>query len=118
MGKSHEFIKDCNEKKEDIATRKASQNSIEAFAKVLAEMIGGSADLGASNLTMWTGSKNIKDNENGNYINYGVREFGMSAIMNGISAHKGFIPFGGTFLTFGDAFGSTIKSPHSSYLAF
>ena len=102
LGKSREFIKDCNEKKEDIATRKASQNSIEAFAKVLPEMIGGSADLGASNLTMWTGSKNIKDNENGNYINYGVREFGMSAIMNGISAHKGFIPYGGTFLTFAD----------------
>ena len=102
LEKSREFIKDCNEKKEDIATRKASQNSIEAFAKVLPEMIGGSADLGASNLTMWSGSKNIKDNESGNYINYGVREFGMSAIMNGISAHKGFIPYGGTFLTFAD----------------
>ena len=77
------FIKSCNEKKETIATRKASQNSIEAYAKVIPEMMGGSADLAASNLTMWSGSKEIKEFSNGNYINYGVREFGMSAIMNG-----------------------------------
>jgi len=96
------YIKLCNEKKESIATRKASQNAIEAYAKVLPEFIGGSADLAASNLTMWSGSKEIKNTLNGNYINYGVREFGMSAIMNGISSHKGFIPYGGTFLTFSD----------------
>ena len=99
---SQNFIKSCNEKKETIATRKASQNSIEAYAKVIPEMMGGSADLAASNLTMWSGSKEIKEFSNGNYINYGVREFGMSAIMNGLSAHGGFIPYGGTFLTFSD----------------
>ena len=99
---SQNFIKLCNEKKETIATRKASQNSIEAYAKVIPEMMGGSADLAASNLTMWSGSKEIKEFSNGNYINYGVREFGMSAIMNGLSAHSGFIPYGGTFLTFSD----------------
>ena len=99
---SQEYIKLCNEKKEIIATRKASQNSIEAYSKILPEMIGGSADLAASNLTLWSGSKEIKEYPNGNYINYGVREFGMSAIMNGISSHKGFIPYGGTFLTFSD----------------
>ena len=102
LDKSRKFIKSCNENGESIATRKASQNSIEAYAKILPEMIGGSADLGASNLTMWSGSKDIKAFNNGNYINYGVREFGMSAIMNGISTHKGFIPYGGTFLTFAD----------------
>tara|TARA_B100001996_G_scaffold185058_1_gene141556 strand:+ start:2964 stop:4976 length:2013 start_codon:yes stop_codon:yes gene_type:complete len=100
--KSQEFIKSCNEKNETIATRKASQNTIEAYAKILPEMIGGSADLAASNLTMWSGSKEIKEHEDGNYINYGVREFGMSAIMNGLSSHEGFIPYGGTFLTFAD----------------
>ena len=99
---SQNFIKACNEKKETIATRKASQNSIEAYAQVIPEMMGGSADLAASNLTMWSGSKEIKEFNNGNYINYGVREFGMSAIMNGISSHNGFIPYGGTFLTFCD----------------
>jgi len=102
LEKSQEFIKSCNEKNEAIATRKASQNTIEAYAKILPEMIGGSADLTASNLTMWSGSKEIKEHTDGNYINYGVREFGMSAIMNGISSHKGFIPYGGTFLTFSD----------------
>ena len=100
--KSQEYIKICNEKKENIATRKASQNAIEAYANVLPEMIGGSADLAASNLTMGSGSKDIKEFFDGNYINYGVREFGMSAIMNGISSYKGFIPYGGTFLTFSD----------------
>jgi len=77
---SQEYIKLCSEKKEIIATRKASQNSIEAYSKILPEMIGGSADLAASNLTLWSGSKEIKEYPNGNYINYGVREFGMSAI--------------------------------------
>ena len=102
LEKSQAFIKSCNEKEEIIATRKASQNCIEAYAEILPEMIGGSADLGASNLTLWSGSKEIKEFTNGNYINYGVREFGMSAIMNGLSAHGGFIPYGGTFLTFSD----------------
>ncbi len=102
LDSSQKFIKSCNDNEESIATRKASQNSIEAYAKILPEMIGGSADLGASNLTMWSGSKDIKTFNDGNYVNYGVREFGMSAIMNGISAHSGFIPYGGTFLTFAD----------------
>tara|TARA_S200000501_G_scaffold29728_2_gene25150 strand:+ start:10893 stop:12908 length:2016 start_codon:yes stop_codon:yes gene_type:complete len=102
LEKSNAYIKLCNDKQETIATRKASQNCIEAYAKVLPEMLGGSADLGASNLTLWSGSKEIKEFTDGNYINYGVREFGMSAIMNGASSHKGFIPYGGTFLTFSD----------------
>ena len=102
LERSQAFIKLCNEKEETIATRKASQNCIEAYAEILPEMIGGSADLGASNLTIWSGSKEIKEFKNGNYINYGVREFGMSAIMNGLSSHSGFIPYGGTFLTFSD----------------
>ncbi len=102
LEKSQAYIKSCNEKQEVIATRKASQNCIEAYAQILPEMIGGSADLGASNLTLWSGSKEIKEFTNGNYINYGVREFGMSAIMNGLSSHGGFIPYGGTFLTFSD----------------
>ncbi|MCO6546001.1 MAG: transketolase [Gilliamella sp.] len=83
-----------------IATRKASQNSIEAFAPALPEFLGGSADLAPSNLTMWSGSKEILANADGNYIHYGVREFGMSAIMNGIALHGGFIPYGATFLMF------------------
>ncbi|MBI0061400.1 transketolase [Gilliamella sp. M0320] len=83
-----------------IATRKASQNAIEAFAPVLTEFLGGSADLAPSNLTMWSGSKEILANPDGNYIHYGVREFGMSAIMNGIALHGGFIPYGATFLMF------------------
>ena len=83
-----------------IATRKASQNAIEAFAPALPELLGGSADLAPSNLTMWSGSKEILANPDGNYIHYGVREFGMSAIMNGIALHGGFIPYGATFLMF------------------
>ncbi|MWN91237.1 transketolase [Gilliamella sp. Pra-s65] len=83
-----------------IATRKASQNAIEAFAPALPEFLGGSADLAPSNLTMWSGSKEILANPDGNYIHYGVREFGMSAIMNGIALHGGFIPYGATFLMF------------------
>ncbi|XKM12841.1 transketolase [Orbaceae bacterium ac157xtp] len=83
-----------------IATRKASQNAIEAFAKHLPDFLGGSADLAPSNLTMWSGSKEIVANPAGNYIHYGVREFGMSAIMNGIALHGGFIPYGATFLMF------------------
>ncbi len=87
---------------ESIASRKASQNAIEALAPILPELIGGSADLAGSNLTMWSGSKPIKGDGNGNYIFYGVREFGMTAIMNGLALHGGFLPYGGTFLTFSD----------------
>jgi transketolase len=88
---------------ETIATRKASQNAIEALSPMLPELIGGSADLTWSNLTVWSGSKGIgKESAGGNYLHYGVREFGMSAIMNGIALHGGHIPYGGTFLTFSD----------------
>jgi transketolase len=92
----------CGEKKETIATRKASQNAIQALAPVLPEFLGGSADLTGSNLTNWKESVNLRSGKPGNHINYGVREFGMSAIMNGIALHGGFIPFGATFLTFSD----------------
>lgn len=95
------FIKAVNEKAEGPATRKASQNSINGYAEVLPEFLGGSADLTPSNLTSWSGSKSITNTvADGNYISYGVREFGMSAIINGIALHGGFIPFGGTFLMF------------------
>jgi transketolase len=89
-------------KGETIATRKASQIAIEAYAKKLPEMLGGSADLTGSNLTNWSGSKPVTATEAGNYVYYGVREFGMSAIGNGVALHGGFIPYSGTFLTFSD----------------
>ena len=92
----------CIEKKENIATRKASQNAIQAFAPSLPEFLGGSADLTGSNLTNWKECVAVRANQAGNHINYGVREFGMSAIMNGIALHGGYIPFGATFLTFSD----------------
>jgi transketolase len=91
-----------NAKGETIATRKASQNSINALAPALPEFLGGSADLTGSNLTNWTGCKHVRANSTGNYISYGVREFGMSHIMNGMSLHGGFLPFGGTFLMFSE----------------
>ena len=91
-----------NEKAETIASRKASQNTIEALAPVLPELVGGSADLAGSNLTLWSGSKGVGRGGGGNYIYYGVREFGMSAIINGVTLHGGLIPYGGTFLTFSD----------------
>ncbi len=94
------YIKACQDKGETIATRKASQNCLAAYGQHLPEMIGGSADLAGSNLTLWSGTMPITERADGNYINYGVREFGMSAIMNGIALHGGFIPFGGTFLIF------------------
>jgi transketolase len=96
------YITACIEKKETIATRKASQNAIQALAPVLPEFLGGSADLTGSNLTNWKESVALRAGQPGNHINYGVREFGMSAIMNGIALHGGYIPFGATFLTFSD----------------
>ncbi len=96
------MISACIEKKETIATRKASQNAIQALAQVLPEFLGGSADLTGSNLTNWKECVAVRSGQPGNHINYGVREFGMSAIMNGIALHGGFLPFGATFLTFSD----------------
>ncbi len=96
-----DFIQELDEGAADIASRKASENSLQAIGPLLPELLGGSADLAGSNLTMWAGSKPITvDDFDGNYINYGVREFAMSAIMNGITLHGGFIPYGGTFLMF------------------
>jgi transketolase len=95
-------IASCIEKKENIATRKASQNAIQALAPSLPEFLGGSADLTGSNLTNWKECVALRSGKPGNHINYGVREFGMSAIMNGVALHGGFIPFGATFLTFSD----------------
>ncbi|MBY0572980.1 MAG: transketolase, partial [Undibacterium sp.] len=92
----------CVEKKENIATRKASQNAIQAFASSLPEFLGGSADLTGSNLTNWKECVAVRGDQAGNHINYGVREFGMSAIMNGIALHGAYLPFGATFLTFSD----------------
>ena len=99
---SKAFIEKLQANPANIASRKASQNAIEAYAHILPEFLGGSADLASSNLTLWSGSKPIRTDHNidGNYINYGVREFGMSAIMNGIALHGGFIPYGATFLMF------------------
>ena len=99
---SQAFIEKLQANPANIASRKASQNAIEAYAHILPEFLGGSADLASSNLTLWSGSKPIRADHNvdGNYINYGVREFGMSAIMNGIALHGGFIPYGATFLMF------------------
>ncbi|AWX14837.1 transketolase [Mergibacter septicus] len=98
---SQAFIEKLQANPATIASRKASQNAIEAYAQLLPEFLGGSADLASSNLTLWSGSKPLRANVvDGNYINYGVREFGMSAIMNGIALHGGFIPYGATFLMF------------------
>ena len=91
-----------NAKEETIASRKASQNAIEGLAPALPELVGGSADLAGSNLTLWSGSKGITQKNGGNYIYYGVREFGMSAMMNGLSLHGGIIPYGATFLMFSE----------------
>ena len=95
-------VNEVNGREETIASRKASQNAIEGLAPVLPELIGGSADLAGSNLTLWSGSKGVDREDGGNYIYYGVREFGMSAIMNGLSLHGGIIPYGATFLMFSE----------------
>jgi transketolase len=97
-----QFIESCVAGKENIATRRASQNAIQAFAPILPDFLGGSADLTGSNLTNWKECVWLTADAPGNYISYGVREFGMAAIMNGVALHGGFIPFGGTFLTFAD----------------
>ncbi|MFP4892428.1 transketolase [Paraburkholderia sp. EG304] len=100
------LLRDADCAAESIATRKASQKAIGALARSLPELLGGSADLTGSNLTDWPGSVDVRSDENGlrggNYVHYGVREFGMSAVMNGIALHRGYLPFGGTFLTFSD----------------
>jgi transketolase len=96
------FVNAVVQKHETIATRKASQNSIEALAPALPELVGGSADLAASNLTIWSGSQPVTASKAGNYLFYGVREFGMAALMNGLTVHGGIITYGATFLTFSD----------------
>lgn len=98
---SAHYINQTQAQAEKIASRKASQNCLEAYAPHLPELLGGSADLAGSNLTLWSGSKGINaEDAGGNYLYYGVREFAMAAIMNGLTLHKGFIPYGGTFLIF------------------
>ncbi|MFY2509718.1 transketolase [Vibrio pectenicida] len=99
--KTSQIIADLQANPANIASRKASQNALEAFGQMLPEFLGGSADLAPSNLTMWSGSKSVSaEDASGNYIHYGVREFGMTAIMNGIALHGGFVPYGATFLMF------------------
>ncbi|WEJ91580.1 MAG: transketolase [Klebsiella huaxiensis] len=98
--KAQAFIEKLQAKPAKIASRKASQNAIEAFGPLLPEFLGGSADLAPSNLTLWSGSKAINEEPAGNYIHYGVREFGMTAIANGIALHGGFLPYTSTFLMF------------------
>lgn len=98
---AQDYIQTCQDEGAKIATRKASQNTLGAYGPVLPELIGGSADLAASNLTIWPGSKGVtREDAAGNYIYYGVREFGMSAIGNGIGLHGGFIHYSATFLVF------------------
>ncbi|MDQ6973948.1 MAG: transketolase, partial [Mariprofundaceae bacterium] len=96
------FIAEVAEKGESIASRKASQNTIAALAKLTPEFLGGSADLAGSNLTLWPDAKPVTNHDDGNYVNYGVREFGMAAMINGISLHGGFVPYGATFLMFSE----------------
>lgn len=98
--KADAYIAEVNAKAETIATRKASQNAIQAFAPLLPEILGGSADLAGSNLTLWKGAKGVESDAAGNYVHYGVREFGMTAIANGVALHGGFIPYVATFLMF------------------
>jgi transketolase len=100
---SDTFVASVIEKGETIASRKASQNALNGFGPLLPELLGGSADLAGSNLTLWKGCKGIgKGDAPGNYVYYGVREFGMSAMLNGIALHGGFVPYGATFLMFSE----------------
>ena len=103
------FVTAQAEKRENVATRKASQQAIEAYAKVVPEMIGGSADLTGSVFTNWSGSVPVTASQPGNYVNYGVREFAMAAIANGLALHAGFIPYTGTFLTFSDYMRNAVR---------
>lgn len=99
--KAQAYVEACQQEGSTVASRKASQNTLNTFGPLLPEFLGGSADLAPSNLTMWSGSKAVeKDDPAGNYVHYGVREFGMAAIMNGVALHGGFIPYGATFLIF------------------
>ena len=98
--KADEYIASLQANPENIASRKASQNCLEAYGSMLPELIGGSADLTGSNLTNWSGSTPLSDSADGNYIYYGVREFGMTAIASGIALHGGFVPYTATFLIF------------------
>src|SRR6185312_4561295 len=100
--KIQELAAETSSKAETLATRKASQNVLEALVPVMPELVGGSADLAGSNLTMVKASRPMGKEGDANYIFYGVREFGMGAVMNGIALHGGFIPYGGTFLVFSD----------------
>jgi len=96
------FIAEVDAKGESIASRQASQKTIAALAKITPEFLGGSADLAGSNLTLWPEAKPVTNHDDGNYVNYGVREFGMAAMINGISLHGGFVPYGATFLMFSE----------------
>ncbi len=107
--RAHRLLEDAQSKGANVATRKASQMAIEQLAPDLPELFGGSADLAGSNLTLWSGSKGVSAGAGGNYVYYGVREFGMAAIMNGIALHRGFIPYGGTFLVFSDYARSALR---------
>lgn len=98
--KTQALIENLQSNPAKIATRKASQNTLNAIGPILPELLGGSADLAPSNLTIWSGSKSLKEDIAGNYIHYGVREFGMTAIANGIAHHGGFVPYTATFLMF------------------
>ncbi|MGN5518186.1 transketolase [Halopseudomonas sp. Lyrl_26] len=99
--KASAFIREVAQKGENIASRKASQNCLNFFGPLLPELLGGSADLAGSNLTLWSGCKPVvAEDASGNYMYYGVREFGMAAIMNGVALHGGLIPYGATFLMF------------------
>ena len=98
---SQQLLQHCQQQGNTLATRKSSQHVLEALGESLPELLGGSADLAPSNLTQWSGSQSVSaETASGNYIHYGVREFGMSAVMNGVALHGGFIPYGGTFLVF------------------
>jgi len=97
------FIRQTHEKKETVATRKASQITLNGYGPLVPELFGGSADLTGSNLTNWSGSKSLTPADpTGNYVHYGIHKFGMSAMMNGLVLHGGFIPYGGTFLMFSE----------------
>ncbi|OSN08902.1 transketolase [Lonsdalea britannica] len=100
QAESAKYVEELQANPASIASRKASQNALESYGKLLPEFLGGSADLAPSNLTMWSGSKPLNEDPAGNYIHYGVREFGMTAIANGIGLHSGFIPYTATFLMF------------------